>query len=217
MTRFVNGVIIITKRLEFRVLKMTGGLPQMKKVLIVLLACVMLSMTACTAATDPAQSTAPSAASGGSQQSEAPKETATPEDTATPEPKDAEMEGAGTLGDYGVEIVSARKSKDYENNEAVIVKFKFTNNADETKDFLTSITVDAYQDGVELEMAMVAGADEDYDAQDMMKKIKSGASIECEIGYVMTSESDIELEAHELMSFDSKAKVTKTFAYSDLG
>ena len=57
---------------------------------------------------------------------------------------------SGTLGDYDVSVVSHRLSKDYKDAPAIIVTFGFTNNGDDSSNFLTAISCKAFQDGVQL-------------------------------------------------------------------
>lgn len=138
-----------------------------------------------------------------------------PESGSEPEQEpesEAEPDFGGTLGDYEVSILSARLAEDYEGNPAVIVKFEFTNHDEEARNFMFAISTEVYQDGVELETAIVM---EDIENENSMKNIKTGATITCEKAYLLTSESEIEVELSELISFDN-TKITRTFAYEEL-
>ncbi len=119
------------------------------------------------------------------------------------------------LGDYKVEIKSCRLSKDYEGKPVVIVKYNFTNNADEATAFYTAFEDNVYQDGVGLNGAYVLEDNAQYDEGNQTKEIKSGSSIEVEVAYELNdTETDIEVELEELFSFDDK-KVRKTFSITD--
>lgn len=123
---------------------------------------------------------------------------------------------SGTLGNYNVIIESARISKDYQSKGAIIVKYKFTNNGSDAASFLASLHPQIYQDGVQLENAIIMD-DKTYNAEDSMKNIKSGVSIEVEEPYLLTSEtSSVDVEVTELINFSGK-KVVKTFDLSHLG
>lgn len=123
---------------------------------------------------------------------------------------------AGTLGNYEVAILGARKSSDYEGKPVVIVKYKFTNHAEENKIFMASISGKVFQNGSQLESAILAGSDETYNSQDSMKEVQPEGTLEVEQAYILSDESaDLTVEVSELISL-SKDKLTKTFSLSDL-
>ena len=130
----------------------------------------------------------------------------------TVESKVETAKDTGKLGDYTVAIESARLSKDYEGKPAVVVKYKFTNNGDKATSFMVAITNKAFQDGVELELAMVDSTkDAKFNSGDGLKEIKKGASLEVEEAYKLSNQkSKIEVEANELVSMSSD-KLSKTF------
>lgn len=137
-------------------------------------------------------------------------------ETASPSPEPEEGEnGAGNLGDYTVEILSARKSTDYEGKDAIVIRYSFTNNSDDATSFMFATQSKAFQDGVELEMAVLMD-DDTYNSQDLTKEIKTGASIEVEKAFVLDSDSPVEAEVSELVSFDDEQKVEKTFDLATL-
>lgn len=116
----------------------------------------------------------------------------------------------GDLGDYHVKINDATFDKDYEGNPMIVIHYDFTNNSDDSQSALFALSSKAYQDGVELETAMALN-DDAYDAGIAQKDIKPGVTIEdCQIAYTLTSESPVEFEVSELMSF-SDDKLEKTF------
>lgn len=135
-------------------------------------------------------------------------------ETTSPEPENKQT-GAGNLGDYSVEILSARKSTDYEDKDAIVIRYNFTNNSDEAASFMFATQSKAFQDGVELEMAILMD-DDAYNSQDLTKEIKPGASIEVEKAFVLDSDSPVEAEVTELVSFDDEEKVEKTFDLATL-
>ena len=141
-------------------------------------------------------------------------ETASSED-ASAEERSAAPADSGSLGDYDIAILSARKAFDYEGKPALVVSFKFTNNAADNKMFLSSVSGKAFQDGVQLETAIITG-DDDLRVDNQMKEIKTGATIEVDEVYLLDNEtSDVESEVSELISF-SDEKIVKTFKLADL-
>ncbi|MBQ8740571.1 MAG: DUF5067 domain-containing protein [Clostridia bacterium] len=118
------------------------------------------------------------------------------------------------LGDYKVEIVSCRLAKDYEGKDIVIVKYNFTNNADEAASFMFAFDENVYQDGVGLNECYITDDSANYDSGNQTKEIKKGTSLEVEVAYELNdTTTDIEVEVEELFSFDDSV-VTKTFSIS---
>ena len=117
------------------------------------------------------------------------------------------------IGDYSVVIDSCRLAKDYEDKDVVIVKYVFTNvEDDEPASFSLSISSKAYQNGVELSDAYVLSDDADYSAEDSLKEIKKGATIEVEKAYELDdTETEIEIEVTDWLSM-TEDKIVKTFS-----
>ena len=132
--------------------------------------------------------------------------------TASAEKGEAEnKEEESNLDNYKVDILSCRLAKDYEGSPVVIVKYKFTNNDDDPASFDIAFIDSAYQDGVELNKAYFLDDSAEYDSDNQMKKIKTGASLEVESAYKLNdSETDVEVEVKRFISFDDSV-VTKTF------
>lgn len=117
-----------------------------------------------------------------------------------------------SLGDYSVEIVSCRLAKNYDDKPVVIVKYVFTNNSDDSAAFYTTFDDNVYQDGVGLNGAYVLDDSANYDEGNQTKEIKSGASLDVEVAYLLNdTETDIEVEVEELFSFSDKV-IKKTFS-----
>ena len=116
------------------------------------------------------------------------------------------------LGDYTVVIDSCRLAKDYEDKDVVIVKYVFTNNADEATSFDVAFIDHAYQDGIGLNGAYVLADSANFNDENQSKQIKTGATIEVEKAYVLNDlETDVEIEVEELFSFSDKV-IKKTFS-----
>nr|WP_162612674.1 DUF5067 domain-containing protein [Flavonifractor sp. An135] len=174
-----------------------------KKFAIFLLSCAMgLSMVSCSSG----DSTADQSSNPAPGASDPVVESTAPTPAPTPESTDA-----GDLGDYHVEIKDATLSSDYEGNPAIIVTLSWTNNSEETTSAMLAVNTTAFQDGVELEMAIMM--DENYDGESSMKDVRPGTTLDVQYAYVLSNTtSPIEIEVSELFSFDSDApKLLKTF------
>ncbi|MBQ9848676.1 MAG: DUF5067 domain-containing protein [Clostridia bacterium] len=126
--------------------------------------------------------------------------------------KEETEEEKNRLGDYSVVIDSCRLAKTYDNKDAVIVKYIFTNvSNDDAVAFYVAFDENVYQDGVGLNEAYILKDSEKYSADNQTKEIKKGASIEVEVAYELNdSSTDIEVEIKEFFSFDDKI-LKKTF------
>lgn len=126
-----------------------------------------------------------------------------------------EVSSAGALGDYYVEIKDAFLTQDYEHKPVIVIIYSWTNNSDETTANWTSVIEKAFQDGIELESAIMVD-DERYDSGSSMNDVRPGTTIDIQVAYVMTSEtSKVEFEISELISFSDDI-VYKEFDPSSL-
>ena len=133
--------------------------------------------------------------------------TVTPDAATTTETAPEDL-SAGSLGDYNVSILRYDLIEDYEGSPAIRVYFEFTNNSSENASFLFAIDAVAFQNGIELETAIVTDrVDED---DNNMKEIKPGTTITCTEIYVLDDQSPVEVEVSELISF-SDEMLTETF------
>lgn len=131
-------------------------------------------------------------------------------------------QGAGTteqgntdntsIGDYSLEILSARKAKDYTGKDVIIIKYKYTNvNNDDATAFYIAFDDTAYQNGVGLNESYVLADSANYNADNQTKEIKKGASLEVEVAYELNdTTTDVMVEVKETFSF-SDDTITKTF------
>ena len=133
---------------------------------------------------------------------------ATPDPTIVPTATTHQDVGHGELGDYTVSILNHDILEDYEGNRAIRVYFEFTNNSSDATSFMFAIHTIAFQDGVELELAIVL--DRVTDDDNALKKIKPGTTLTCTSIYVLDSESQVQIEASEYFSLDG-AVLTSTF------
>lgn len=119
------------------------------------------------------------------------------------------------LGNYSVEILDSRLAKDFAGEDVVIIKYKFTNNADEPTAFYYAFEDAAYQNDIGLNPSYVVDDSAEYSADNQTKEIKKGASLEVEVAYELNdTTSDVVVEVKELISFDDKT-ITKTFTIAE--
>ena len=121
-----------------------------------------------------------------------------------------------SIGNYSVEISECRLSKDFEGKDVVIIKYKFTNVADENPaSFYVAFDDAAFQNGVGLNEAYILDDSANYNSDNQTKEIKKGASLDVEVAYELNdTTTDVEIEVKELFSFDEKT-ITKTFKIAE--
>lgn len=123
---------------------------------------------------------------------------------------DSTMVGAGDVGDNHIEIKEAALATDYEGNPAIVVTYAWTNNSDDTTSALAAVHAKAFQDGVELENAIIMNQDV-FDSNSYMKDVRPGTTIDVQNAFTLTSETSIvEVEIAELISFTDE-KVIMNF------
>lgn len=149
--------------------------------------------------------------------------TETKTDTAESKPEEKEpekapsgkMEKSGDLGDYHVEIKDAFLTKDYEGHPAMVVTYAWTNNSDETTSAMVSVSEKAFQDGVQLDTAILMSV-EGYESGTSMKDVRPGTTIDIQCAYILTSETSVvEFEITEWISFNDNM-VTSNFDPAEL-
>lgn len=118
----------------------------------------------------------------------------------------------GTLGDYVVQVKSARMGKTYDGKNAIVITYTYTNNNPEPQAFAYTIEDSVFQNDVGLNKAYVLTDSDNYTDDNQYKEIKKGATLDVEVAYELNdTTSDIEVELTEYLSF-SDDKVTKTFS-----
>ena len=109
---------------------------------------------------------------------------------------------AAELGDYHVEIKSASLAQDYKGNPAIVVTYAWTNNSDDTTSSMTAVSCSAFQDGVELETAIIT--DDSYDSDSFMTEVRPGTTIDIQAAFVLPNTTSIvEVEVGEWITFES--------------
>lgn len=157
-----------------------------------------------------AENSAPPAVSDRVQESE-------PAQEETSAPPIAPSSGAGTVGDYYVEIQSAFIANDHEGSPAIIVTYSWTNNSDRTTNALTVLSEKAYQHGVQLDRAIIYSSETPgYEANTSTRNLRPGATTEVQCAFsISDSTAEVELEISEFIGFSSDT-VTTSFDLSAL-
>ena len=131
------------------------------------------------------------------------------------EEKPATLSSKATLGDYDVEIGDAFMAKDWDGNPAIVVSYTWTNNGDSATSAMAALDAKAYQDGVQMEIAMMDVVD-GYDPEAYTLEVKPGTTHTYQQAYVCTStESEVQVEVTEFLGGDDTAQ--KTFDITALG
>lgn len=172
----------------------------MKRKLMMIAAAAMLAMMLAACGSSGAQTQDTGIATTAAQTGEA-----STEDTT--EPSD------GTLGSYAVEIKGAKLCKDYEGNNAIMITYSWTNNSDETTSPMGSMMEEAFQDGVQLDAAIV-----DFEYNDGLTDVRPGTTIDVDVIYELPGDSTVEFEisAIEDALESNVPKVTANFEPSEL-
>lgn len=120
--------------------------------------------------------------------------------------------GSGDVGNFSVSITGYKLIKDYDGNPAVVITYDWTNNSEETSNFMSSLSTQTFQNGIECESAFIVG-DSDYDSEASMKDIKPGITLTVQEAFeLQDTENPIEVEVSEFMTFDSNPPIiTQTF------
>lgn len=123
--------------------------------------------------------------------------------------KNGKQETEGTLGNYYVKFTGCEMVSDYEGKPALLVHYDFTNNSEETICAWAAIGIQAFQDGVQLE---VEYAGDGFGLENEDKEIRPGTTISVTKSFITTSTSPVEIEATEFISLNDNMVVsTYTF------
>lgn len=175
-----------------------------KRILALLLgAAAVLSLAACGTSSGSGTGKGPESSSKVSEAapSQAPSEQVSESSGGESSGDDVQPAGSGDLGDYHVEIKGASLAKDYEGKTAIVITYAWTNNSEDTTSAMVSIGEKAFQDGVQLESAMIVG-DDSYESGTSMKEVRPGTTIDVQCAYVLTNDtSTVEFELTEWISF----------------
>ncbi|MBO4853607.1 MAG: DUF5067 domain-containing protein [Oscillospiraceae bacterium] len=125
----------------------------------------------------------------------------------------AENTGEGDLGDYHVRVTGYHLAKSYDDKDVIILDYEFTNNDEDATSAETALYIKMFQDGIQLESAIVI--DDSYDSDNGFKDIKTGVTLPCQCAYELeNTTSPVEVEISKLFSF-SDATVTYVINLSE--
>ena len=135
------------------------------------------------------------------------------EPQATDQPEEPQQasktdEAPAAEAKYKVSIDDCTVTADYADKPAIVVTYTFENASEEAQSFMVAISAKCFQNGVQLDTAIV----DDIDAQSTMNDVKPGASTTVQQAYLLDDQSDVTVECTELISFDSEILAEKTFS-----
>lgn len=125
----------------------------------------------------------------------------TPSENTTASSVNAEKEKSddNTIGDFKCVVKGAKLTKDWEGKDAVLITYEFTNNSDSPISFDGSLDDKLYQDGIELESAIL-NDDNESNLLDTVD-LKPGITKEVKKAYLLRNkDSEIEVEIQEIFS-----------------
>lgn len=109
---------------------------------------------------------------------------------------------------YAVSIDGAELMAAYDGAQAIVVTFTWTNNSDQEQSFMSAIYDKAFQNGVQLETAIVTG----LDSSNQMTNLKPGATTTVRTAFQLNDMSDVTIECGEAFSFNDEIIAEKTFS-----
>jgi cytoskeletal protein RodZ len=143
-------------------------------------------------------------------------ETPSPEPTQTPsaepEPTPTVSE-SGTLGNYGVKILTSESVKDYKKKDAIRINFEFTNNSQEAISFVLAVSVKASQEGTELKAATMEKESElDKNA---IVPVEPGMTQQCSRVFKLNAKTGaVDVELKQFFGFNEESMIKKSFPLS---
>lgn len=113
---------------------------------------------------------------------------------------------------YPIEIIGASLCKDYEGKSAIRITYHWTNNSYETTSPADSMCSQAFQNGVEMDLALVNFED------DIPSDVKPGSTIQVDEIFLLQNHSNVEFHIYAIedMFFRPIPKTTAIFDLSAL-
>lgn len=126
------------------------------------------------------------------------------------EGKTVSMEGDIDSGNYHIRLVSVKKAgKDYEGKPTMILTYELTNRKNENSNPL-DVNITVFQNGKELESAVLSDAPAGYDSDSSMKTLQPGGKATITQAYVLDGDGPVSVEASGTLDM-SDMKVTGKF------
>lgn len=134
-------------------------------------------------------------------------------DGDTGSPDKSQQSGEGTLDKYAIKFTDAVLATDYEGHDVIVVSYDYTNNSEAAASAMAALSINAFQDGMDLEYAFdIRGMA--YSPDNEMKALSSGTTLNCQTAFILVSASPVTLEATAAFSLSSD-KVTCTYQLSE--
>lgn len=137
-------------------------------------------------------------------------------DTASSAASDGSTSGSSAASgnegkaEFEASIDEARIVEDYNGDPAIVVHYTWTNNSDETRSFASTLHSKCFQDGVQLDIAVVR----DIDNNGYMADVRPGYGTSFELAYKLSGSSSVEVEVTKLVSLDKAVIASQTFELS---
>lgn len=140
--------------------------------------------------------------------------TDTPADTTqAAETQQSENKASVSDNEIDVTIKGASLGKNYDGKPTIVIDLNWTNHSGESQMASVALLGHAYQDGVEIEQAMIMEDGSGFDLEAANKNIKDGTSQDVQLAYVLANESsDVEYEVGEWLGDSGQAEMTFSIA-----
>lgn len=122
--------------------------------------------------------------------------------TACGEKKDSGDPNQITIGDYEAVYTGSEIVKDSDDEDAIAITFRYTNNSDEAQSFQWAFYFHLFQNGVELSYATVWVSEDSYDTLDeaLNTEVQPGSTLDVTLTYKLNDlTSPVEVEFSDLL------------------
>lgn len=177
-------------------------------------ACIMaLALTACSesenASSAPEQPVASQTENASQQEPQVAEQKAAEqktEDKKQAEDKTLAIGETFDVADFSVTVTSAEKVKDFEGNDALLVKLNWTNNSDKTTAPGFDLSFQAFQSGKQIDLTTISS--DKVDGIDSWTEARPGTTLEnVYMAFKLDSDEPVELEVSQMIDFSGKKPV----------
>ena len=113
-----------------------------------------------------------------------------------------------TAEKFNVKYVRHEFANDYEGNKCLLYYYTFTNNSDENATAGITANVQCFQDGSECEIGIMAEQNDSMNNY-ALNEVQPGGTVEvCQV-YKLKSDTELTIEASDMISFDNKKDTQK--------
>ena len=124
---------------------------------------------------------------------------------------EASSASAKSSAKYEVSIDDMTVGEDYQGNPALIVTYSWKNNSDKSSSFAATLHPRCYQNGVQLNNAIVLSG---IDSEGYLADVKPGAGTSLQMAYELKdTESPVDVEVYEFASFKGDPIISKTYKF----